>query len=241
MLLELLESLDTDLLNINSPYSFGNIQVPRVTEVLSAMLHEEYLMDWANRVGLYQHKSHVYYRDRAATIGTYVHNAIERYVSIGEDLDISSVPSEYRNKVNNAFSGFKLWWNNITNNHKHKVIFQEYTLVCQYYGGTLDLLLEVDGKIYLIDFKISNYPSYKYFLQLSAYRYMLRMIEDIDVDGCFILMLDKDKPSFKEMFLDCHNQDQLIFINQCENTFHSIVYSYYNRMITETMYNKLYG
>ena len=34
-----------------SPYMYGSNYVPRVTSILSDMLHEEYLMRWANYMG----------------------------------------------------------------------------------------------------------------------------------------------------------------------------------------------
>ena len=68
---KMFEILDTaKAIDFETPYKYENIYVPRVTTILSEMLHEEYLMDWANSVGLYQHKKHTEYTDRACDIGT---------------------------------------------------------------------------------------------------------------------------------------------------------------------------
>lgn len=120
-------------------------------------------------------------------------------------------------------------------------MLQEHTLVCKYFGGTLDLLLEIDGKIYLVDFKTSNHSSYKHFLQLAAYRYMLRETEGINVNGCIILMLDKKSDMFIEHILDFENIDHLNYIDQCQESFLSLVYAYYQRIQNQYLYNQIFG
>ena len=61
----------------------------------------------------------------------------------------------------------------VNENMPFRVIETEKQLVCPYFGGTLDCLAEIDGRIYIIDFKTSNHITYKYFLQLAAYKYMI--------------------------------------------------------------------
>lgn len=223
---------------IGSKYLFDDKPVPRVTEILSSMLHEDYLVEWANRVGLYQHKLHTEYRDIAAAIGSYTHEFIECYVQHGIEPIFSLVPDSIRYKVENTFNAFLKWWD-IINKKKVKVLMQEQELVCKYFGGTLDLLLDIDDKIYLIDFKTSNYPSYKYTLQLSAYKYMLDVLYDIKVDGCIILMLNKTSPDFKEIMYYLHTEDNITYFNYCQECFFSLVYAYYCRARVESMYKQL--
>ena len=102
---------DFDLSKVihNPKYLYNNKPVPRVTEILSDMLHEDYLMEWANNVGLYQHKSHIEYRDEATTIGTYVHEFIERYIKYNEYPDFDYIHHNIRYKVVNAFTAFTKW------------------------------------------------------------------------------------------------------------------------------------
>ena len=154
------ESISMD---IDSPYTYNGKLVPRVTSVLSDMLHEDYLMDWANNVGLYQHKRHSYYRDFATTVGTTIHEAIEKYITAGEELQMNEVPEQYRKQVYNCWNAFLSWWELISHT-KYQIILQEYTMVTPYCGGTLDLLMNINGTVYLIDFKTSNSISFKYFL-----------------------------------------------------------------------------
>lgn len=223
-----------------SDYLYNGITVPRVTEILSAMLHEDYLMKWSNTIGLYKHQKYEEVLNNSSSIGTYTHNSIEKFLSDNISLDIDMIPIQYKNKVNNAFNSFLQWWDIVCKNNNVKVLMVETKLICKYFGGTLDLLVEINGKIYLVDFKTSNHPSYKYFLQLSAYRYMLREIKGINVDGCIVLILDKTSYYFREMFLNFDDNTHLQYINQCEETFLSLVYAYYQRIKSIDMYNNIF-
>ena len=46
-------------MNIISPYNYNNIPVPRVTEILSKTIHEDYIVKWANYLGF----KHLNYQD----------------------------------------------------------------------------------------------------------------------------------------------------------------------------------
>ena len=234
------KEMNSIFIDINdSPYEYEGIKVPRVTHILSEMIHEDYLMDWANYVGRYKRQNHNDIRDHSAYIGTNVHSAIEKYTSMNfVDLfdDIDSVSD--RLKMKNAFYSFKQWWD-IISLRNYEIIFQEQPLVCKYYGGTLDMLVSIDGLVYLVDFKTSNHFNYKYHLQTAAYRRMLYFQYGIIVDGIIILKLSKDQVFFEEQLLDLINYSILEYINQCERTFISLVYAYYNRKIVERKFNDL--
>lgn len=220
--------------------TFSKYGVPRVTEILSAMLHEDFLMTWANNIGLYKHQKYKDVLNTSADIGSSVHEAIENHVSGKGIFDQSKYPDDTRRGIVMAFNSFLEWWDIILKQN-YKVLMQEHTLVCKYFGGTLDLLMEINGKIYIVDFKTSNHPSYKYFLQLAAYRYILMNEYNINPDGCLILMLDKSKCHFTELLLDFGNEEHLAYIEQCQETFLSLVYAYYNRGIATQMYTDIFG
>lgn len=223
----------------NDHYQYNGINIPRVTEILSSMLHENYLMTWANSLGLYKRRKYKDELDQAAMKGTYVHNAIEDYIQHGNDLDLDTVMLSYQREVSYAYGSFKEWWDIICKRNA-KVIMEEQRLVCPWFGGTLDLLIEINNKIYLLDFKTSNHPSYKYFLQLSAYRYILRNYYGIEIYGCGIIKLNKQCIKFEEFIIDKSNPDYENFINICENTFLSLVYAYINRIEVERFYETLF-
>lgn len=203
------------------------------------MIHENYLMIWSNNLGLYKHRKYSEELDKAAAKGTYVHNAIEDFIQNGNDLDINTVLTAYQTEVNYAYGSFKQWWS-IVSRRNVNIIMQEQKLVCPWFGGTLDLLIEIDGKIYLLDFKTSNHSSYKYFLQLAAYRYILRNFYGIEIYGCGIIKLNKQFIGFEEFIIDKSNTDYEEFITLCEQTFLSLLYAYINRVNTENYYNNLF-
>lgn len=219
---------------MESPYSFKGKSVPRVTTILSDMLSEEYLMTWANNVGLYQRKKHTYYKNKATNIGSHVHSAIEAFTQGDPNPEnIANIKdADDRKKAMNAYSAFLDWWE-VIEKTRYEVLMQEAPLVTSYCGGTLDMLININGKIYIVDFKTSGQLSFKYYVQLAAYRRMLYDLYNIVVDGIILLRLDKGSGKFEEVILDFSDYESLLFINQCDQLFISILYGYYNRFIVE--------
>ena len=229
-LLDKTESIDTD-----SNYIHNGIIVPRVTKILSKCIHSDSLMYWANSLG-FKHQSYKKTLEEAANIGSYAHNNIDNYLS---DNNYKVIESSIPKQSYNAYQSFLKWFSDVNNVAAVRVIFHEKTLTCKYFGGTLDGLYEINGKIYLVDYKTSNHITFKYILQLAAYRYMLRTELGIEIDGCIILQLSKDSISYNEFVLNFNNQNHLKYINDCELTFLSLVFSYYNIIRVESNYENL--
>ena len=192
-------------------YYYNGHGVPRVTEVIEKMIHEPYIVQWANSLG-FKHKRYTEELEKYAAIGTKTHHRIEQILhgdTIKED-DIIPIYSfyEWYKMVNDGSNSFE-------------VVFTEKSLVCQYYGGTLDALLKINNDLILVDFKTSNYVTYKYFLQLSAYRKMLREALNININGILVLQLDKFTPSFEEYVMMF--PQYLDYMNFCEQTFDKLV------------------
>lgn len=204
--------------------------VPRVTEIISTMIHSDALMYWANSLG-FKRQSYKAVLNAAADTGSAAHLAIQYFLE--DKLQSDNIP----------FLGFKMWYDIITKEKGliAEVIYVEHKMACKWFGGTLDCLMRINGKIYLIDFKTSNHVTYKYFLQLAAYRYMLRVLEGIEIDGVIVLQLDKECPGFNEYLLLFDNMEHLTFMNQCEITFMSLVFGFYNIYKTEMMYNSIFS
>ena len=233
--LDIYESLDND-----HYYFFDGHPVPRTSDILSAMLHNQNLMVWSNRLGRYQHQDYNEYLEKAASIGTFVHSCIEKYIKDGVQPQSGEIPFMIDDYVMNAFTAFLNWWEQLTRLHKVRVLYSEKSMTCRFFGGTLDLLLEIDDKyIVLVDFKSSNYPTFKFFLQLASYRYMLRE-EGINVDKCLVLMLNKYKPLFMEMILDFSNPEHFQYITECEKTFLTLAQGYLQRTYLEEKYRQLF-
>lgn len=232
--MNILDSIEVNPTINSKKYFFNGQPVPRVTEIISSMLHEEYLMKWANSLG-YKHKSYSKERDYAANIGDQTHKIIEQILDNNKNVEIpTSGPVYY------TVNSFLAWYNTIkASKLPIEIIGKEGQLVCPYFGGTYDLLIKINNKLWLIDFKSSNHVSYKYFIQLAAYRYMLSLY-NINIDGCLILQLDKSDIFFKEYPLIFNNIEHLNYINQCTNTFFGLVYGYHNRLYSEQQYKTLF-
>lgn len=204
--------------------------VPRVTEILSTMIHSDALMYWANSLG-FKGKGYRATLNAAAKIGSAAHKAIE--IFLNEKIKTNS---------NIPFLGFLMWYNIITIDRglDVEVIYTEHSIVCNWFGGTIDCLMSIGGRIYLIDFKTSNNVTYKYFLQLAAYRFMLRVVEGINIDGVIVLQLDKNEPGFNEYVLSFDNPEHMSFIDHCERTFLSLVYGFVNIKYSEILFNTIF-
>lgn len=239
---KILEDMNPEINVTDSSYEYNGILVPRTTHILSSMLHEEYLMQWANTIGLYKRKKYIDEREKAAYIGTCAHELIEDYMN-NNTYDINKFNirdiNEY-NMVKNAIESYELWYNTIIQDNIVEILGMEQRLSCPWFGGTYDMLIKINGKVYLVDFKTSNHISYKYCLQVAAYKFMLNNYYNIRIDGAIILQLDKKSISFEEYVLDFSNNKHNEFINLCTETYLSLVYGYYNRLKVEQMYKTIF-
>ena len=228
-------ALDLLNTNINKEYmesgkytNSKGIPVPRVTSIISSMLHTDALLYWANNLGF----KGIRYKDairKAADIGTEAHFRIECFLKDKLKCD-DNIP----------YLGFAMWYDNITGNgNTIELVASERTVVCDYFGGTFDALLRINGAYYLIDFKTSNHVSYKYFLQLAAYKYMLEL-EGTYLQGVIVLQLDKEEVGFNEYLLDFSIPNHRDFMNACTEGFFSLVYAYYRTKEEEARYNNIF-
>lgn len=147
-------------------------------------------------------------KSAAGDKGSKVHAAIESLLSgnvikfderlankeTGELEDIST--SEYE-----CLLSFADWFNKT----KPKVLKTETTVVSEEFGfaGTVDLVCEIDGLIYIIDFKTGQNIWTEYELQLSAYRRAFAEQSGIKPDRLAILQVgyarNKNKYKFTEI------------------------------------------
>jgi len=228
MSLELEDIKEIAEINCGDRYTYNGKSVPRVTEIISKMIHEDAITQWANSLG-FKHKSYTRTLNEAATYGTHAHHGIECY------LKSLPIPDETPGSI---IGGFCKWWDIVTKYNTVKVLGQEKKMACEWFGGTYDALLEIKGEPYLIDFKTSNHVTYKYYLQLAAYRYML-MKNGINPVGLIILQLSKKMPAYNEYVLNLKDPVQLNYINICERTFFALVYGYYHIHWLEEHFNEV--
>lgn len=214
-------------------YTFNNIPVPRVSNILKECIGKEYLMMWAAKLGKQQFAIE---RIKATTIGSRVHDMIENYLLTGEDMNISfKVAPSYMPYINKAYNNFKRWKKYIESfgYHIEKIIAIEKRVSCPYYGGTIDCICVINGKVYIVDFKTSKQISYEYVIQTVAYMWIINneYCEDIDhVDGIGIIRIDKEKEKFEDLFLNIHIPEQKNIIDQFVSGFGTLLMSYYHNI-----------
>ncbi|KKM61558.1 hypothetical protein LCGC14_1530500 [marine sediment metagenome] len=164
-------------------YWNGEIWVPSVTSVMPP----PYLAQWAANCAVdylkclrdgfvkqdgrgWVHQDHEFEAARtafereskqAADYGTYIHTLCA--YSLKHDICVES-PDEITN-------GFMKQWYEWCKKHKVKAMAMEHEVLMPYYGGRVDLVCEMDGKVTIIDWKTgkgSYYDSWKW--QLAGYR-----------------------------------------------------------------------
>lgn len=230
--IQLLESMNS-IKNQDSNYIYNGVKVPRVTHIISRCIHNDGLMYWSNSLG-FKHQSYKKTLDKAANIGSICHENIDAFLT-----DENHKAFDDNTQAINAYNSFLKWWNDIHLYASVEVIFHEHPIVCRYFGGTLDGLYRINGKIYLIDYKTSNHITYNYCLQLAAYIYILRSEYGIEVDGCIILQLSKNDISYNEHVLNFDNIVDKQYMVDCERAFLAMAYWYYNLQVIEQGFNSL--
>ena len=211
-------------------YYHRNMAVPRVTEILSKTIHEDFIVYWANSLGF---KGQGYKKTLStyAEYGSIVHKAIQDFILDGVKPQIPNI----------SVLAFMDWWEILNKNHKINVLGVEQKLTCPWFGGTYDLQLQIDDKKYLIDFKTSNNISFKYCLQLAAYNYMLYYNGQEPVNGFIILQLSKVYREFHEYLYNMDNPVHANFFNKCEASFMFLVEAFYRTLYLEQEFRKING
>ena len=208
-------------------YRYDGRGIPSVTELLS-FIDQDGLIGWANRIGR-QGLDNREVANKAAEFGTMVHESIEMYLK-GKPVENPNV----------CLEAFKVWWAGVNSCHSVKILGQEQALVGEYFAGTYDLLISIDDKPYLIDFKTSNHVGYKYFMQLAAYRYLLYTIKGINIEGCIVLQFDKEEPRYREYSLQYTSPTDYAFIENCYRAFMGVVYTYYNAKLCQRQFGVIF-
>lgn len=170
-----------------------NIKVPGVTTVLK-LLAKNALIHWAWKLGIegidYRKK-----RDKASDIGTCAHYMIECDIKF-KDPDLSEYSKTTVDKAENAYLAWVDWCKGFG---RYDTLYSELPLTCLGFGGTLDWIIEKDGKPILIDFKTSSgiYPEMVY--QLAAYRHLWNINNpDNKIEECYILRIGKEDGIFEQ-------------------------------------------
>ena len=193
-------------------------RVPGVTTILG-VLNKPALVPWANKMGL-QGIDTTRYVDELADAGTLAHAMVLDYLSRKEEVwdghfetDLSHY-SEYQIELaSNSFQSFYNW----VMQHTIEPVVVEQPLVSELYkfGGTPDLLANIDGVSTLVDFKTGKAIYPEHYHQVAAYQKLLEEHEFYS-DEVMILRIGRtDDEGFEikpvtsiekhwQMFVHCH-------------------------------------
>lgn len=141
-------------------------------------------------------------KEAAGDVGTAFHFWVEQYAN-GTKLPIP----EGAEKMAEHF----LNW---VETHKVKFLANELRLYSLNYwlAGTMDFLVEVDGKKYVGDLKTSSgIYGREYFAQCAAYRMMLEEMGEKDIVGSVVVRCGK-KGDFEEKYSFDYETDKKIFL-----------------------------
>lgn len=142
----------------------GITYYPSVTTVLEAYYKGYGFYQWLKDVG--NNADEI--MKRAGESGTKIHNAIDN-ILMGNSVEWSAESGSlnYTLEEWQMLNKFMEFWNK----YNPEIIAFEKNLVSDTYkiGGTTDLVCKINGEIWLIDYKTSNYIHKSHELQLSAY------------------------------------------------------------------------
>ena len=179
------------LINDQRHYDINGDKLPSVTTILQATQSEEkkrILAEWKQKVG--ENKAGEI-RDTAAARGTIMHRIIEGYITGEGHADLSHMGQAAGIMAQTIFKeGLKgcmeeIWGSEITLYYPGL------------YAGATDLCGIYEGKESIIDFKQSNRPKRRdwiedYFIQLAAYATAHNYVYGTNIQSGVILMCTKD-------------------------------------------------
>jgi hypothetical protein len=146
------------------------------------------LVKWANNLGLQGIDSSAYV-DETAKIGTLAHEMVQEYLG-GPEWDRSTYNAGQIDLAENAVLSFFEWERRNVSSFKTTFIEEQFVSETNRYGGTVDFYGEINGQLWLIDFKTCKtlYPEHTY--QTAAY-WALLLEHGYRVDGVRILRIGR--------------------------------------------------
>lgn len=213
-------------------YEYKGMGVPRATRIIDQCINKEFLIQWAAKLGK---QKYFFEKNKATTIGSRTHELIEEYLTSGTFAEriFYKIPPSMKKNVSIAFDNFKEWMNNMANNGYFisDIIAMEKVITCPYFGGTVDCICRINGRVYLIDFKTSKKISPEYLLQVCAYTWIINSgyVESLPrIDGVGIIRVDKEtKHKYEDLFLNFDIPWQKDVLNKYITDFGILLNSYY--------------
>lgn len=165
------------------------VEVASVTSILK-VLNKPSLSKWANSLG-WKRQNVDKVLMSSAEKGTIIHEAINSYL-FNEKFKFEETESCDKATLMYALDNFITW----KKQNDFKPIWGEKKMVCDKFGGTVDLYCELDGKKTILDFKTSKAFYSSMFLQLAAYTHMMEG-QDYLVEQVAILLVNENYAKVK--------------------------------------------
>lgn len=169
-------------------YKRNNKYYPSITTILNYYPKDIYFLDWLKQNGT----NSDYIAQKAAREGTSAHKLIEKYLN-GEKIEWlnSRGEAKYPLIVWEMLLKFVEFWTEF----KPELIQTEISVYSDKYeiGGTCDLIIKLNGEIWVIDLKTSNMLHKSYDLQTAAYVICYEEMFGKRVDKAGILWLKSSK------------------------------------------------
>ena len=165
------------------------------------------LMGWAYNQG----KAGLPLRDQdALDIGTIAHKWVEADIK-GKEFKMPDIAPEMKEKVENSFLAYLEWKDQV----HFKLIKSELSLVSEEhrFGGTIDIIGEINGQQAIIDIKTSKEIYIDHRVQVSAYKMLYNeSFTDIPITMTYILKLGKTDGGFSYHYLPDLEKEWQIFL-----------------------------
>lgn len=159
--------------------------VPSVSTILEAYPKGAAFFEWLKKNG----EDSDTIRDEAGRRGSVVHNLTERYDN-GDEVSLMDANGDIAFKLS-EWAQFERYVE-FRRRFPFEIIHSEMSIVSSKlgYAGTLDRVIEMNGKTILLDIKTSGSVWPSYWLQLSAYRKLMEVEMNETVDAVAILWLN---------------------------------------------------
>lgn len=157
----------------------------------------------------------LYEGNDALAIGTCVHEMCEAFVKGADPMAHlekvmqnakTSEPAAFRAQVVSAYSGFEFW----VKGTQLEIIDCEVPVLSEAhrYGGTLDFIGRLNGKLVLGDFKTSGAVYPEYLMQVAAYAKAYEETSGNKIDGGYhVLRFSKENGDFGHHFYPSLDDD----------------------------------
>ena len=208
-------------------YNLGEAKLPSVTTILSATQPPEKmkaLAEWRLRVGADEATRIV---DSSATRGTAMHRIIESYLTGQYHLDLTDVGRDAHTMAQTIID------KGLANKIAEYYGIEATLYYPDLYAGTTDLVAQHVGCDSIIDFKQTNKPKKRewiedYFVQIAAYAMAHDCVYGTTIKKCVIMMCDPNN-LYQEFVIRDHE------VKNYKHKFLRRLDEYYNKI------NKLTG